>query len=488
MEQFVNREDELERLRACYQSDDAEMAVIFGRRRLGKTQLVQHSLHDRDDAVIYQATETTSQLQLEEFVDIAAETFPGITAIKQNWEALLGYLADQDAVVVLDEFPYLIDADNSLPSVIQRLWDQRLQDTAGTLVLVGSSISMMEEATLLGNSPLYGRFTEKLDLQPLDFTATQEFVPDDYTPEERAFTWAIFGGVPYYLDGIDLTRDLGTVLTEEVLSQKGYLHNEPEYVLRTELTDPNRYFAILTAIAAGKTSSNEIAQAIGIDGKQISTYTQKLERLRLIEREVPITEEKAKSRRSRYRLLDPLFRFWFRFVYGNEGRYERLGEDAYEAVIEPELPDFVSQEFEVLCQNALPELYPERTFLDIGRWWYHEHEVDVVGFTTGGTMVVGECKFTNAPLDYDALASLEEHAAEIRWTPEGSSDVNTEYALFTRSGATQSVQEVVSDRDDLQLFDLEGITEHACCLPRSEHGTAPEIVARTVGSTPRGYV
>jgi hypothetical protein len=167
-------------------------------------------------------------------------------------------------------------------------------------------------------------------------------------------------------------------------------------VLRTELTNPNRYFAILTAVAAGKTTSNEIAQAVGIDGKQISTYTQKLARLRLIEREVPITEEKAKSRRGRYRILDPLFRFWFRFVYGKEDRYDRLGEDAYDAVIEPELPDFVSEEFENLCQDALPSLYPKKTFLDIGRWWYKEHEVDVVGFTADGTMVVGKCKFTNA--------------------------------------------------------------------------------------------
>ncbi|SFS10084.1 hypothetical protein SAMN05216559_3657 [Halomicrobium zhouii] len=457
MERFVNREDELSRLRECYGSADAEMVVLFGRRRLGKTELVQHSLADREDAVVYQATETTSQVQLDEFVDVAADTFPGITDIKQNWEALLGYLGDRDGIVVLDELPYLIDADGSLPSVIQRLWDQRFQDTSGTLVLVGSSISMMEEATLLGNSPLYGRFTEKLDLRPLDFSAAQAFVPDDYSPEERMLTWGIFGGIPYYLDGVDFDRDLGTVLTEEVLSQKGYLHNEPEYVLRTELREPNRYFAILTAIAAGKATSNEIAQAVGIDGKQISTYMQKLERLRLVEREVPVTEEKAKSRRGRYRILDPLFRFWFRFVYGTEDRYERLGEDAYEAVVEPELPDFVSQEFERLCQDALPDLYPEETFLDIGRWWYKEHEVDVVGFTTGNTMVVGECKFTSAPLDYSALTSLEDHASEIRWTPDGG-DVDTEYALFTRSGATQAVREAVSERDDLRLFDLDDLT------------------------------
>lgn len=456
MDQFVNRTEELRRLRGCYNADTADMVVIYGRRRLGKTQLVQHSLGDRDDAVVYQATETTSQIQRDEFIDTAAETYPGITRIKQDWESLLSYLGEQNGIVVLDEFPYLIDADESLPSVIQRLWDQQFQDTAGTLVLVGSSISMMEEATLLGNSPLYGRFTEKLDLRPLDFTATQEFLPDSYTPEERVFTWGIFGGVPYYLDGVALNQDLSTVITEEVLAQRGYLHNEPEYVLRTELTEPNRYFAILTAIASGKTTTNEIAQTVGIDSKQISTYTQKLERLRLIEREVPITEEKAKSRRGRYRVLDQLFRFWFRFVYGKEDRYDRLGEDAYEAVIEPALPDFVSQEFERLCQSALPRVYPEKTFLDIGRWWYNEYEVDVVGFTTDETMVVGECKFTNSPLDYGALSSLEAHAAEIR-RPAEIHETDIEYALFTRSGATRSVQEAVSERDDLQLFTLDAL-------------------------------
>jgi len=460
MERFVDRGDELSRLRDCYESDDADMVVIFGRRRLGKTELVRESLSNRDDAVLYQATETTRQIQLDAFVDVAAESFPGIDRIEREWESLLGYLADQDAVIVLDEFPYLIDADESLPSVIQRLWDQALRETGVTLVLVGSSISMMEEATLLGNSPLYGRFTEKIDLRQLDFAAVRTFFPESYTPEQLLFAWGVFGGTPYYLDGIDLDGDLGTVIQQSLLSRQGFLHDEPEYVLRTELTEPNRYFAILKAIAAGNTTSNEIAQTVGIDGKQISTYTQKLERLRLVEREVPVTEDKTKSRRGRYRILDPLFRFWFRFVYGNEDRYERLGIDAYETVIEPELADFVSQEFENRCQDILPDLYPELMFTDIGRWWYNEYEVDVVGFDADGTMVTGECKFTSAPLDYGALASLEDHTDEIRWSPDGG-EVEHEYALFARTGFTQSVRDEAADRDDLQLFPLERIVDPA---------------------------
>lgn len=461
MDRFVDREAEFSRLRDCYASQEAALIVIYGRRRLGKTQLVQQSLADREDAVIYQSTETTPQIQLDEFMDIAADPFPGITSLKQDWETLLGYIGDQGGIVVLDEFPYLVESDSSLPSVMQRLWDQRFRTTAGTIVLIGSSISMMEESTLLGTSPLYGRCTQKLDLRPLDFSATQPFIPDQFTPEERVFTWGIFGGVPYYLGGTELDDGLGTVLMEAVLSQNGFLHNEPEYVLRTELSDPNRYFAILTAIAGGKTTSNEIAQAIGIEGKQISTYTKKLERLRLVEREVPITEEKPKSRRGRYRILDPLFRFWFRFVYGNEDRYDRLGDDAFEAVIEPDLADFVSPQFEVLCQDALTDLYPEYTFLDIGRWWYEDHEVDVVGLTAEGTIVAGECKFTSAPLDYAALGSLESHAEELRWRPDTAESVSTEYALFTRNGATPAVHEAVSSRADVRLFDLDEVTRHA---------------------------
>jgi len=120
------------------------------------------------------------------------ESIPGIDRIEGEWESLLGYLADQDAVIVLDEFPYLIDADESLPSVIQRLWDQELRDTGVTLILVGSSISMMEEATLLGNSPLYGRFTEKIDLRQLDFAAARTFFPESYSAEQLFLAWGVF--------------------------------------------------------------------------------------------------------------------------------------------------------------------------------------------------------------------------------------------------------------------------------------------------------
>ena len=452
MPDFVNRTEELARLRELYASDDAELAVIFGRRRLGKTALVKESLKRRDDSIVYQAKQKTSALQLQQFIDTAAEPYPGVARIREDWEEILGYLAEQDAIVVLDEFPYLVEQDESLPSVFQAMFDHELDDSAATFVLVGSSISMMEDAALLGNSPLYGRSSVKLDVRQLPFTAAMAFFDDTYTPEEQVLTWGVFGGVPYYLEEVSPDATLGENVQRTILSRHGTLHDEPDYVLRMELTEPTRYFSILEAIAGGNTSRNEIAGRTGIDYNQLSKYLNRLSRLRLIDQHVPITERKERSKRSRYRIRDPFFRFWFHFVYGTSEQYDDLGTDAYDALIEPELADFVSHSFEDLCCSALRTLYPAHTIPNIGQWWYGEHEIDVVGLTTSETLIVGECKFQQSPLGYGALSNLHGHADELRWSPQDGSDRVVEYALFSRSGFKPSVEEAADERDDLRLF------------------------------------
>lgn len=458
MHKFVNRTTELSRLRELYESDDPEMAVIYGRRRMGKTELVRQSVADRNDAVHFLATETTTHIQLQSFVEDAEETYPGTGRIQRDWEQLLGYLGEQDAIIILDEFPYLVEADESLPSVIQRLWDSDLRDTASTIVLVGSSISMMTEKVLSGGSPLFGRLTAKFDLRQLDFGAAMEFFPG-YDMEEQIFAWGVYGGTPHYLQAVDDNQSLEENIRAAILSPQGFLHTEPEYVLRMELSEPNTYFALLTAIAEGRRTSNEIAQAAGIDSDRVSYYLKNLQDLWIIERDIPVTEHPSKSRRGRYRMRDPLFRFWFRFVYSYEDRYERIGTEAYDELIAPVLPDFVSPAFEQLCQMAVRSLYNQYTFTNVGRWWYQDHEIDVVGLTTGETMLVGECKFTSDTVGYEVLQSLDRHADAVRWTPESGEEPDRKYALFARSGFTQAIHEAADERDDLRLFNLEHILE-----------------------------
>ncbi|MDG5761679.1 ATP-binding protein [Natronococcus sp. A-GB1] len=455
MDSFVDREQELEELTSRYNSDRAEFVVLYGRRRLGKSELVRQSIADRDDAVYYQAIESTAQNQLEQFVDVVTDQFPSLENIRRDWEALLGALGDQNAVVVIDEFPFLLEEDDSLPSRVQRVWDTQLQETGITLVLVGSSISVMEDEVLAGNSPLYGRRTATIDLKPLSVGNTKEFYPQ-YDDEAVVIAWAIYGGTPYYLQTIDPTEALAANVQQSILSERGLLYSEPEFLLRTELRQPNTYFSILRALAHGRRTPNEIAGMAGVESQSLSTYLQKLRRLRLVERHIPVTESPTSSKRGRYRLSAPLFRFWFRFVYGNQDRLRLLGDDAYDELVAPELSDYVSPLFERLCQRALPNLI-DRPFHTVGQWWFKEHELDVLGLTDDG-LVAGECKFTSSPVSEGVLADLERTAGHVRWSGEPA-DATIQYVLFSRSGYTDDLRQQATTRDDVVLYDLADVVD-----------------------------
>lgn len=448
MEQFVNRNRELDQLTSCYESDDAECIVLYGRRRLGKSELVRQSIADRDDAVYYQAVESTAENQLEQFVNTVTTTFPQLERLRQDWETLLEALGDENAIVVIDEFPFLIEEDDSLPSRIQRVWDTHLQETSMTLVLVGSSISVMEEKVLAGGSPLYGRRTATIDLEPLSLDDVAAFAPE-YDEETTLKTWAIYGGTPFYLQTLDPTRSLAENVQRSILSEQGLLYSEPEFLLRTELQQPNTYFSILRAIAHGRRTPNEIAGMAGVESQSLSTYLQKLRRLRLVERHIPVTASPTSSKRGRYRLESPLFRFWFRFVYGCQDQLGLLGDDAFDEVVAPALADYVSPLFERACQNALPVLV-DRQFQAVGQWWFKEHELDVLGLADDG-LVAGECKFTSSPVSEGVLADLERTTEQVQWSQEPA-DADTQYVLFSRSGYTTDVENQARSRDDLSLF------------------------------------
>ncbi|MFW6376983.1 MAG: ATP-binding protein [archaeon] len=450
MERFVDRAVELDHLTECYDAETAEFVVLYGRRRLGKSELVRQSIADRGDAVYYQAVESTAQNQLEQFVDAATAQFPSLANVRRDWEALLEALGRKDAVVVIDEFPFLVETDESLPSRIQRVWDLELQETGTTLVLVGSSISVMEETVLSGSAPLYGRRTATIDLEPLSIADARQFFPE-YDAETAITAWSIYGGTPYYLGTIDPDRELGTNVQETVLSERGLLYSEPEFLLRTELRQPNTYFSILRALAHGRRTPNEIAGMAGVESGSLSTYLQKLRRLRLVERHIPVTESPTSSKRGRYRIAAPLFRFWFRFVYGKRDQLRLLGDDAYDELVAPDRAEYVSPLFERLCQRALPDLV-DRRFRDVGQWWFKEHELDVLGLTNEG-LVAGECKFTSRPVSEGVLADLERTARDVRW-PDGPADGEPLYVLFSRSGYTDDLTRVRNARDDVRLFDL----------------------------------
>lgn len=441
---FVDRKSELSRMDEILGSSRSELVIVYGRRRIGKSELVKQALNEK--AVYFQSTESTPEVQLQDFIESVKQVYPEVEDVRKDWEPVLNFLADRNAHVAIDEFPYLVEADSSIPSVFQRFWDN--QDSQMKLILIGSSISVMEDKVLSGGSPLHGRWSDRIDLKPLSFENASKFFPN-YSTEEKIKAWSVFGGTPHYLKSIEPGKSFEENVSKLLISEQGNFRDEPEFLLRSELSQPHRYMAVLKAIASGNASSNEIAQASGIDSSAINTYLSKLERLRLVEREVPVTENPPRSRQGRYRIKEPLVKFWFRFIYGNEDRIGLI-EKPYEKIVKPELNDYISQYFEQLCIQRLPELL-ERKYTAVGRWWHGEHEIDVVGLTEEGK-VLGECKYTNSKTGMKLLNKLEEKTDEVRVSGK------TEYVLFSKSGFKKNLREEAEERKDLTLFQLEDIT------------------------------
>ncbi|MFB6283006.1 MAG: ATP-binding protein, partial [Halobacteria archaeon] len=267
------------------------------------------------------------------------------------------------------------------------------------------------------------------------------------------------GGTPEYLGAVSEDESLEENVMRTLLSRDGGLHEEPENVLHRELDDVDRYFAVLKSMAEGNRTQNEIAQGAGINNSSVGYYLDRLDTLQIIERDYPVTADPARSRKGRYKISDPLFRFWFRFVYGRTARYEVYGEDAYTDLIEPELPDFLSGTFEELCQQAVLHEYGDeyRFIEEPGNWWSKGHEIDIVAPNNCETLLVGEAKFRKSDVGYGVFAQLRNEAEMVDWTPSNGGETKYEYALFSRGGFTSSVEEAAVEQENLLLFTVDEV-------------------------------
>jgi AAA+ ATPase superfamily predicted ATPase len=363
-------------------------------------------------------------------------------------------LAEERTIVVIDEFPYLVAENDSLPSYLQSFVDEELQHTESMVVLCGSSVSTMESEVLGHESPLYGRRTGQIDLGPFSFSQALEAIPYEFPDAVRSF--AVTGGTPMYLLCFDYEVSLAENIQSQILSPTAVLHSEPEFLLRTELRNPARYMSILEAVATGHTTPNEIAGVTGIDSGPLSKYLQTLRRLRLLDRAVPVTASAQKSKRSRYRVADEFLRFWFRYVEPNRSSIEEAPGMVFEGAIEPSLPDHVSGTFETVCREAVWEAVRRGDFdpySEVGPWWYGEEEIDIVGLAPDDDRVLlAECKWTSDPVGRGLVEDLRSKAAEVRW---GSPSRTERFALFSKSGFVGGLERDLDE--DWTLFDLDDL-------------------------------
>ena len=455
---FYNRDEELAALASAFESPGSDMVVVYGRRRVGKTALLKEFCADRSHIYFLAAQEAETR-QREKFVEQVAEYFDERVPRIDRWDEAFEYLGEkirsEAVVVVIDEFPYLVEENASVLSYLQGFVDEQLQETDAMLVLCGSSISTMESEVLGHESPLYGRRTAQLDVQPFSFQQACEVIA--YETADAIRSYAITGGTPMYLVLFDYERSLAENVKSEILSPSAVLYNEPEFLLRTELRNPARYMSILEAVALGHTTPNEISGATGIDSGPLSKYLQTLRRLRLLERDIPVTASKKKSRRSRYRVADEFLRFWFRYVEPNRSSIEEAPDIVYDGTIAPDLPTHVARTFEDVCLEAVwagirqGEIEPYST---AGRWWYREDEIDIVGLAPNDDRILfAECKWTSAPVGEALVEHLRAKASNVRW---GSGDRDERFALFSKSGFVDGLEAQLDENWTLcTLTDIE---------------------------------
>ncbi|WP_276248397.1 ATP-binding protein [Haladaptatus sp. YSMS36] len=456
---FYDRKTELATLVEEHDSPGHSFIVLYGRRRVGKTALLKEFCADRPH-VYYLAAQESESRQLEKFVEQVATRYDDRLPQITDWPDAFDYvgenLAQEDLTLVIDEFPYLVDSNDSLPSYVQGFVDEVLSETNSTLILCGSSISVMESAVLSHESPLFGRRTSQLDLDPFSFRAARNVI--EYSFEDAVRSYAITGGTPLYVTLFDYTTDLSSNVYNHVLSQRSILYNEPEFLLRSEVRNPGRYMSILEAIATGHSTPNEIAGATGIDVGPLSRYLQTLRRLRFIKRRIPVTESAKKSKRSIYEIDDEFLRFWFRYIEPNRSGIEEVPQVVYEKTIQPDLPRHVSVTFERICREAVWETVRRgelEPYSQVGSWWYGEDEIDIVALAPGSDQILlGECKWTNSPVGETLADELRMKAESVRWHTGGRTET---YALFSKAGFTPGLRESLDDQ--WELFDCNRLAD-----------------------------
>jgi len=463
---FIDRSKEMDALQKRYISDDFEFMVIYGRRRIGKTELIKQFSKDKRH-IYFLSPQDTEDMQISKFLKTISRFFDEPKPDIKDWSDAIDYLKTklekEKMVFSIDEFPYLVQTNRSILSYLQGMIDGIRSDSM--LILSGSSISIMESEVMGHKSPLYGRRSGQIDLQPFDFTTSLEII--DYPLEESVRSFSITGGTPMYLLQFDYDLSLEENLKEKILDKTSFMYEEPVFLLRTELRNPNRYMSILEAIAAGNTVPNRISDATGIDPGPLSKYLKTLRRLRLIKREIPVTAEQKRSKRSIYRIDDDYFRFWFRFIEPKRSWIEETPEKVLAEDIMSSLDEFTSKTFEDISMEYVRKEYD---LPNVGRWWtrgtrssvrrnsgnscrYKEDEIDIVGLDEKRCKILfGECKWSNSKVDTSLLDHLKRKSKKVRWM---NKDREEEYVLFSRSGFTEDLVERCSGSDRIHLYSLE---------------------------------
>lgn len=451
---FIGRKEELQFLEEKYGASGGQLIVLYGRRRVGKTETLRQFCTGKEH-VFYSCTECTDGQQLSAFS--ARMLQKGIPAARyvtsfsdwvQAFKSIVELPGNEKKLLVIDEFPYMVQNNHSIPSILQGIWDSTLKNANVMLILCGSAMSFIEKEILAEKNPLYGRATGILKMNAMDFYDAVEFFPS-YSALDKITAYAVLGGIPHYLKQFSDTAPLAENIEKNILTRGSILYSEVEFLMRQELRETTIYNTIIEAVALGNTKLNDIYQKTQIDKSKLTVYLKNLTDLEIIHREFSVADgvkERANLQRGLYQITDPFFRFWYAFVFPNLSELE-AGDAAgvWKYIVSPALDAFVSHAFEDICRSYLRrENRSDRLpfhFSQIGRWWNKTDELDIMATDREKKkFLIGECKYKNAAFDISELnATLQKFTS-----PKKDSEIYT--CLFSKNGFTPAAMQAVSEK------------------------------------------
>ena len=459
---FIGRERELDALNKLYKSNKFEFAVIYGRRRVGKTALINEFIGDKK-AIYFMGVESNAKQNLENFSKSIMEFASGVETESSflSFQAALEYvfkLAENERIILaIDEYPYVARSSKSLASTLQLLIDKYKDTSKLMLILCGSSMSYMEDHVLAYKAPLYGRRTAQMKLLPFDFEETCRYFKN-LSDEDKALIYGVAGGTPQYLLQMDDSLSVEDNIKNTYLNPISFLYEEPTNLLKQEVREPAIYTAIITAIATGSSRMSEISSKVGEDTNVCTNYIKNLMNLGIVQKETPYGEKA--SRKSVYSIEDNMFRFWYRFVLDNNSIIARGAADLVYKRIEPQLSDYMGKVFEEICKQYLwKQLLTGKCpveFTSLGRWWGNDPkeksqtEIDIMGEQDKNTALFAECKWTNEKVDLGVLETLIKRSNLFSYKTK-------HYYLFSKSGFTKGCIDKANEMGNVTLAKFDDI-------------------------------
>lgn len=432
---FIDRKREMSTLEKEYNRENS-FVVLYGRRRTGKTTLIKEFIKDKN-AFYFFADKQNESLQINRFKNQLAEHFKDefLKKIEINdWDTIFDYfiskIEDEKFVLVIDEFQYLCLMNKGFSSIFQRIYDEKIADKNIMVILCGSLISMMYSEVLSYDSPLYGRRTAQIKLQPISFEYYKEFF-DNKSKRELIEFYSITGGIPKYILEFDRNKTPLWNIENNIFNKDNFLYSEPKFLLQEEINDLSRYFSILNSIALGNTKLSSICSHLGLNSSSMTSYITKLIDLDILEKEVPVTENIENGKKGLYKIKDNYLKFWFSYVYPYQSYLEIENLSYPLEKIKNEFNLWVSKIYEDLSRETLLNNF-EIPFpiKKLGRWWNNNEEIDIVGLGDN-EIIFGECKWSSKKVGLSVLLTLKEKSKNVKWN---NSNRKEYFILFSKEG------------------------------------------------------